>query len=279
MCAPIAIGIISGLSSVAGAVGSYQDAQAQANYSNQVAARDYKYAVAKREGEWNQALSIWNSKKVDYQNDIGANQDAAGRAYSAEQMRFNEMFQQAAFQKQDQLAQLIQSQGSIAAAGRTGKTAARLDQAALAAFGRNNAIMSENLASARNAMMQRNEDTRLQLMGANNRAWSQVAIAPTPGLAPPVPIMASGPNGIGLVSGILGGIATGASGFMKAKAPDAGSGGNNTSKSGYTFNPKPDNPAYQGPAFGPSYKPYTPNQQVAWGGNSYNYRNSSNWLT
>jgi hypothetical protein len=129
---------------------------------------------------------------------------------------------QAAFQKQDMLSQLIQGRGSLAASGRAGKTAAKMDQSMISAFGRNNAIIAENLASARSAMIRRNEQTRYQLMSGNNQAWSNVSIAPSPGIAPPQPVMAPGPSGIGLVSGILGGVASGIGAFNNLKAPDAG---------------------------------------------------------
>lgn len=225
MCLPLIAGIASAASGIIGAAGAHQDAQAQADYQNESAIRNYKYQLAKREGEWNKTLSIWGNKKVDYQNEYSANAEAADRSYAAEQYRLNEMFQQAAFQKQDMLAQLIQSTGSIGASERTGKTVKRLETAQLAAFGRNNAVVAENLASARNAMINRNEDYRLQLQSANNRAWSNVAIAPTPDTPPPQPVMAPGPSGLGLAAGIAGGIASGIGAFNSLKAPSAGNWG------------------------------------------------------
>ena len=275
MCEPITIGLISAASGIMGAAGAHQDAQAQADYQNQASSRDYKYQLARREGEWNQALSIWGNKKADYQNEYDSNYAAAGRSEAAEQYRLNEMFQQAAFQKQDMLSQLIQGQGSNAASGKTGNTAARLDQTMLAAFGRNNAIIAENLASARSAMIQRNEDNRLQLQSANNKAWSQVALAPTPGIAPPQPVMVGGPSGIGLVSGILGGISSGIGAYMGAKAPkdrDNPYGGQQGGWGGQSFNGTklaPDTPQLV-----PTPKiPNPPSFPKAnnWGGNGFNY--------
>ena len=80
-----------------------------------------------------------------------------------------------------------------------------MNTAMLGQFGRNNAIMSANLASARTAAMQRNEDTRLQLQGANNKAWSQVAIQPTAGIAPLAPTMQQ-PDYLGLATGVIGAV-------------------------------------------------------------------------
>ena len=243
-----------------GAVGSHQQAQAQADYQNEVSRRNYEHAVKTREAEWQGQLSIWNNKKVDFQNQLDSNYAAADRAYAAEQSRLNEGFMQAAFQKQDMLAQLMQGRGDIAASGRSGKSVAKMDQAMLAAFGRNNAIISENLRSARSGMIQRNEQTRLQLQSGNNQAWSSVGMAPIPGVAPLAPTMVAGPSGIGLASGILGGVASGLSTLGNLKAPDAGSG--DTSK--YNFNPGPTDSKHYGPAFGNNYVPYTSKPSYKW---------------
>ena len=286
MCLPIIAGIASAASGIAGAVGAHQDAQAQADYQNESATRNYKYQLAKREGEWNKTLSVWGNKKVDYQNEYDANYEAAGRSWSAEQYRLNEQFQQAAFQKQDMLAQLIQGQGGLAASGKTGKSAAKLDQAMVSAFGRNNAIIAANLASARTAMVQRNEDYRQQLQSANNRAWSNVAIAPTPDVAPPQPVMVGGPSGLGLAAGILGGVASGLGVFNSLKAPSAGNfdalpstkwgEGDNTQwfKPGTNIpnvNPKPTDFD-----FNPSSK--LNGAGVNWGGSGYNNVNYKDWF-
>lgn len=222
MCLPVIGAVVGIASSVAGAVGSHQQQQAQADYQNEVARRDYEHAIRRREAEWQQTLSIWGNKRVDFANQAAENYSAADRAYATEQAKLNETFMQAAFQKQDMLSQLIQGRGSLAASGRAGKSVAKMDQSMISAFGRNNAIIAENLASARSAMIRRNEQTRYQLMSGNNQAWSNVSIAPSPGIAPPQPVMAPGPSGIGLASGILGGIASGIGAFNNLKAPDAG---------------------------------------------------------
>lgn len=266
MCLPAVAAIASVGSGILGAVGSHQSAQAQADATNAAARRNYKYALAKRKGEWGQQLSIYRNKVVDYENQYSENSSAAARSYAAEQYRLNEQFQQAAFQKQDMLAQLISQQGGIAASGRIGKTAARMDTALLGAFGRNNAILAENLASARNAAMQRNEDTRLQMVSANNRAWSQVAMAPTPDVAPPPPTMVAGPSGIGLASGILGSVASGIGAYNSLKAPNA-LGGNPPPFSQVNLNA---NPFKMDPAaFNYNWKPMF--------GNGFNY-NSTNYF-
>jgi hypothetical protein len=174
-----------GLSAISSIAGGASSTAAQ----NKAAMADYKYGVAKRDADWKQVLSSWGNQRVDYQNTIDSNNEAAGRAYTAEQNRMNETFMQAAFQKQDQLQQLIGAQGQLGASESYGNSARKMNQSLLSAFGRNNAIMSENLASNRSASMQRNYDTWRELASANNQSWSQVAQAPTETFAPQRPQM------------------------------------------------------------------------------------------
>ena len=232
---------------ILGAAGSFAQSAAGASASNKAAIRQYKYDLAIREGNWNKEQSVYRSKITDYKNEFDENSSAAGRAYAAEQTRMNEMFDQVAFQKQDMLTQLLQSTGQLGVAEKYGKSAARMNTATLGAFGRNNAIIAANLASARNAMQQRNEDTRLQLQGANNKAWSQVATQPTPGFAPPRPEMQK-PDYLGLALGI--GSAVG-SGLMKGNANKPPPGWSDQFKNA----PAPPIQNFQkyGPAFGDDY--------------------------
>jgi len=179
------------------------------------------------------------------------------------------MYQQAAFGKQEQLAQLIGATGSNAAAERSGRSAQRLDTAALAQFGRNNAVIAANLASARNAMIQRTYDTTLATDAANRRAHSQVAVAPVAGIAPPQPVMVGGPSGLGLAAGILGGVASGIGAFNSLKAPSAG----NWDKQGSYSSFKGNIPGYGEGKVQPitgSPLPSTNWKATPWTGNSFN---------
>ena len=205
---------------ILGAAGSFAQSAMGASANNEASIRQYKHDLAIREGNWNKEQSSYRNRMVDYKNEYDENHSAAGRAYAAEQARVNEMFDQVAFQKQDILAQLVQSQGKLGASERYGKTAARMNTAMLGQFGRNNAIMSANLASARTAAMQRNEDTRLQLQSANNKAWSQVAIQPTAAMAPAAPVMQK-PDYLGLATGVIGAVGSGLLAGNANKPPPA----------------------------------------------------------
>lgn len=217
MCAPAVAGIASVASGAMGAVGSYQQGQS----ANASAIANYKYQLKVRENDWMMKMNEWNYKRSLYKRTVRENTDAARRGYEAEQTRLNEQFMQAAFQKQGMLTELMRSQGALGE--RQGNTAAKLNQSLLANFGSNNATIAANLTSARGAMQQRNLDIRRSLQSANNQAFSQVALRPQAGIAPPPPQLSN--PGIGLAAGLLGSVASGLGTYNSLKAPPAFGGG------------------------------------------------------
>jgi hypothetical protein len=213
VCEPISIGIASAVASGVGGI-------MQTNAANAASREQYEQQLKIRSAKWDANRAVWNNKLVDYKGEYSSNQEAAGRAWASEQYRLNEQFQQAAFQKQDMLAQLVGAQGQLGASEQLGRTAQRLQMEQVAAYGRNNAIIAENLASARGAMMQRNEDIRRQMISENNKAWSQVAMSPVGDLAPPPPIMKGHEASIfQTLAGIGGAVVTG---LGKNQAPPPG---------------------------------------------------------
>ena len=115
-----------------GALGSANKAKAR----NQAAIRDYKYQLAQREANWYQSLSVWGAKKNKYQNEINENDLAAQRGYSQAQVGLNNMFAQAAQRNEGALIKYLQSHGKMAAAGRTGRSVARISSLELGALER-----------------------------------------------------------------------------------------------------------------------------------------------
>lgn len=221
MCAPV-VGAVSAISGIAGSVGQHQSASAAASASNKAATQNYEYQIAQRELEWRNTLNREGYKRVQYEEKINENSLAANRAYAGEQQRLNEIYQKAAFSNQDSLVKLLGAQGKNTAAGMTGKSAQRSNNMMMAALGRQQAQTAASLTSARQMVNTNNRNTRNQLISTNNDAWSEVAIAPQPGIAPPPPVMQSGPSPLGLISGIGSAVVGGISSFNSLKAPDAG---------------------------------------------------------
>ena len=145
---------------------------------------------------------------------------AANRGYAQEQQRLNEIYQKAAFTNQDQLAKMLSSQGKNLASGSQGQSAQRSNAMMLAALGRSQAQTAASLTSARNAAKFSNAGIRDELTSANREAFSSVALKPVAGIAPPAPVMQSGPSALSLIGGI-GSAVAGGFGAVNS-APDAG---------------------------------------------------------
>ena len=235
MCDPVTAGVATFASGAMGAVGqhqsqqsAYQDQLSAVNRSNNQMAREWDYTLKERDRDWSNQLTIWNAKKAEYAQTLDENYTAAHRAFESEQVRLNEAYQSAAFGQQDMLAQLVGARGANAARGVSGRSVGKADQAILASFGRNNAIMAENLTSARNQMIRSNMETSRQMDAANMRAWRQVQFAPQPTTNPVTPMLNQAPRNpgssglwMGLGQAALSGFGT----YASMKAPAAGSGG------------------------------------------------------
>ena len=202
MCAP-AIGLAG---SVLGSVGQFASGSAAASAQNRAAISQYKYQLKMRRLAWQDTRQQYATKLGQYGNQLAANTEAANIAYTGQQRKLNDIYKKAAFSQQAQLVQLTKGSGKMAAAGRLGKSAERLDLDVVRQFGRNQAIQAESLLSAQYGLQNANRGIRRELLSANNEAFSKVAVQPKPGVAPPPPTMAQGPSPLSLMGGLLGGI-------------------------------------------------------------------------
>lgn len=251
------------IAGIASSVGSFAQGSAQAAAQNKAAKQNYEYQIAQRENKWRQTLSAWGHKRLEYKQTVQENEAAAWAGYTQEQQRLNEVYKDVKFKNQDALIQLIDAQGSMAASGQTGQTAQRMQVAAMAAYGRNQAINAESLISARNRMINSNDNIRRQQMSANNRAYSQVALRPIAGFAPPPPVMTPGPSPLSLIGGIGSAIAGGIGEMQSLQAPPAfaaAPAGQNFSTGAIPYSGNYMNgptASFGGPSFG-SFSRYTP---------------------
>lgn len=213
MCAPAAaLGVASFGVSALGAVGQYQSARAQANAQNAAATSNYEHQLKIRKFNWDRERFRYNRQLLQYENILDENAFAANRAYAGEQKKLNDIYKQAAFKQQANLVNLVKGSDQMAAAGRTGRSAQRLDNQIVSQFGRNQAIAAESLTGAGNAFRDRVDSIRRAQMSDNNRAYQNVAVAPMPDVATPAPVMTPGPSPLGLIAGLgssaIGGLTT-----------------------------------------------------------------------
>ena len=215
MCDPVTMGVASFAQGAVSAVGAGQ----QASAANKQALNNYEYQLQKREHDWKAKLNIWANQRLEYDKTVSSNGLAAGRAYAAEQEKLNDAVRTALFASEKNRTDYLSKAGNVAASGRTGRTAARLQNAQIAAFGRNQAVLAENVVSSRNALRTANEGIRLQQQSANNDAFNQVAMRPVQGIAPPKPQLQN-PSNV-MMMGMANAALSGFSAYAGAKAPPA----------------------------------------------------------
>jgi len=154
----------------------------------------------------------------NYEHQKVTNRDALIGAFAAEQFKLNEVFEQAALNRNKQIKELIRVQGEQTAArgGNVSKSAERADMLnSLAEFGQEQVELDKTLYSHRQAYKQRMGGLAGQHANADYTAWSKIAIAPMLDLAPGVGPSLQAPTGAAKVSGgffsdVMAGIGAGA---------------------------------------------------------------------
>ena len=220
MCAPaVALGVASAGASALGAVGQHQSASAQASAQNAAATSNYKYQLKVRERSWDREVHRYGRQLHQYDSQLQENSMAGQRAYAGAQRKLNSVYQQASFKQQANLVNLLKGSGNMAAAGRTGRSATRLDNQIVSQFGRNQAIAAESLMGAGFNYNRQVEDVQREVDSSNKQAYEKVALAPQAGIAPPPPVMTPGPSGLGLAAGLIGAGVSGYQTYNDLKPP------------------------------------------------------------
>jgi len=123
---------------------------------NEIASANYLDAVNLQ--KWNYDLMIRNSEqqslndqfvKADqlYNEHINLNEQTARTAVDAERVRLEEIQNEIAFKNQDLIIEALMKEGSARARGVSGRSAEKIVQSELAAYGRQEAILAESFIS------------------------------------------------------------------------------------------------------------------------------------
>ena len=210
-------------------------AEERAAYENMTNLMNWFYQKQLRDFEYNENLRIYDKSKEVYDQQKGFNEDAASRSYAAESRRMDEYLQELSFSKQDLFVDFMKNRGATEAAGRTGRSARRLSNNVLAEFGRNQAVLAENLVSRNRQSQVDMETIGLQKRGADLDAFSRLGLRPNrvPDAPLPLPVTASTagapiPSGGGLAgigNALLGAVGAGLSFQNAGSRPGLGSGG------------------------------------------------------
>ena len=219
--------VVKGGAGIFGAIAGQNDAVAQARAQNEAMMKEYKYRLQIRDKQYKDTQQIYATKLNQYNQQMTAADRAASRAYGIEQYNQSQRLKQAAFQGLRLDRALAKSGGAAAAAGKSGRSAQRLDQSVENAFVRNQNMIAQNLLTAEETRQYRELGIADQLQSQRNRAYSQVAIAPTKPLPLLEPTQVSAPSStpvwvpwhcLTLVSAM-------ASGIAGAFPPSVGGGG------------------------------------------------------
>lgn len=126
----------------------------KANYYNnrayewETSLRNYKYNQEIQEYNYQQTVSQYLASVENTENQLAYNSMAAKQAQESEQASFNDILNEDAFQRESLLVEQLQKEGQVALM-QAGKSRAKAVQSTMAQVGRDRAVMSASLNSAR----------------------------------------------------------------------------------------------------------------------------------
>lgn len=220
--------VVKGAGGIFGSIAGHNNQVAEARARNQAMMDEYKYRLQIRDKKYKDSQQIYGQKLAQYTSGMNAADRAASRAYGIEQFNQNQRLRQAAFQGLRLDRAFAKSGGAAVAAGKTGRTARRIDADTEANFVRNQNMIAANLLAAEETRQYRELGIQDRLQGQRNQLFGTVAIAPTVPLELPAPRQLSGPSSAGMGLGILNAGLGMASGIAGAFAPNVGGGGGGT---------------------------------------------------
>ena len=139
----------------------------------------YKYQLQIRDKRYKDQQQIYATKLGQYDLQMKAADRAAARAYGIEQYNQSQRLKQAAFQGLRLDRALAKSGGMAAARGMSGRSAQRIDTNIENQFVRNQNMIAQNLLTAEETRDYRELGIQDRSESQRNRAYGQVAIAPT----------------------------------------------------------------------------------------------------
>ena len=203
-----------------GAVGN----AAAASQANKEKRRQYEHQLKIRERKWMQTRSTYQSKKVQFAQEVDLANIAAQRAYTRTNIQLNRARASAILQNEEDFKKMLSNEGVIEASaaerGVRGASVRRQLVMNQGQFGLSQAMRSRALATARFDAKEVMADTNRQLKSTLNRSFSKVAVAPVQDIAPPPPVMQN--VGMTLMLGMGQALAAGLEANIGNNTMDAG---------------------------------------------------------
>lgn len=161
-------------------------------WRDQTALLDYQHGMAIRDYEYNMQMRAYNKSEETYKQQLNFNNMAAMVAMESEDRWLDERFKETAFANQDLMVQLLQEEGK-AGLLQAGRSAGKAVQSAMAAAGRNQAILVESLVSAEKQSQVNRKKINTDKYGADLQADANRMLKPeiAPALPKPIPLPAA----------------------------------------------------------------------------------------
>ena len=163
----------------------------EARAQNEASRRQYKYEVERREREWMQQLSIYDTKLTQFEINTDNAKLAAASAYTENQLKREQARGDAQMKYQDLYVQLLEQSPSsqLIASGRTGQSIRKMQVSDIAKYGRNVSEIGRELMQNDYALMQENAKARAEATSYIKQSYADVAFQPIQDVAPPQPVM------------------------------------------------------------------------------------------
>ena len=166
---------------------------AQARAANENARRRYKYENERRERNWMQTISIYNAKKVKYEEDA----DNANLAIVGAATEKQEAMNLARGEAQIKYAALLQNllkdsaASKLIASGQTGQSTRRRKVMDYAEYGQKVGEIGRQLMLNDRELARKTAKQQSQYKQFKDQAFAKVAFQPIPDVEPPQPVMQS----------------------------------------------------------------------------------------
>ena len=153
----------------------------------------YAHQLKVRERKWMQTRSTYQSKKVQFAQEVDLANIAAQRAYTRTNIQLNRARTLAILQNEEDFKKMLANEGMIEASaaerGVRGASVRRQLVMNQGQFGMSQAMRSRALATAGFDAKEAMADTNRQLKSTLNKSFSKVAVAPVQDFVPPPPQM------------------------------------------------------------------------------------------
>ena len=186
MCDPVVGSFGSGaVKAIGGAMAAKEE--------NKARKRDYEYKLKVRKNRWMRERSTYQTKIVQYQQNLSESNMAAQRAYTQSQINLNNVRSKAMLDHGEDFASMLKAQGDILASaaerGVRGANVQRMIGVNVAKLGLANANRARALPETHQRYHEHNESVRLKNKSNNNSLYGKVAISPVEDIPPPPPVM------------------------------------------------------------------------------------------